>query len=212
MIIELQDKFVTLTAKRGAGKTQLLKYLIRQNKHHFKEIFIISPSAFNGDYDGVVPKANVLTEYKEDWVESLINKMATRNNGKTKASPDFTRVMLVLDDVVSSEIKAHSSKTLRILAARGRHTGLALVQTSQYYKSIPPIHRQNSDFIFFGKNNTQGIDCLYEEYSMGDLNANEFRRFVIQNTEDYNFLVINNTSKSSRPEDVYAVIRAPNVK
>jgi hypothetical protein len=211
MLIELADKFVTLTAKRGAGKTQLLKYLIKKNKKHFKEIFIITPSAFNGDYDGVVPKANVLTEYKEEWVENLMRKMTVKNNGKTKASPDFARVMLVLDDVVSSEIKAHSSKTLRTLAARGRHLGLCLVQTAQYYKSIAPIHRQNSDLIFFGKNNTQGIDCLYEEYNMGDMNANEFRRFVIKNTEDYHFLVINNTSKSSRPEDVYGVIKAPSV-
>jgi hypothetical protein len=212
MLIELADKFVTLTAKRGAGKTQLLKYLIRKNRHHFKEIFIITPSAFNGDYDGVVPKANILTEYSEQWVENLMQKMATKNKGKTKDTPGFTRVMLVLDDVVSSEIKAHNSKTLRTLAARGRHLGLCLIQTAQYYKSIAPIHRQNSDLIFFGKNNTQGIDCLFEEYSMGDMNANEFRRFVIQNTEDYHFLVINNSSKSSRSEDVYATIKAPNVK
>jgi hypothetical protein len=212
MIICLKDKFVTLTAKRGAGKTQLLKYLIKRNRQHFKEIFIITPSAFNGDYDGVVPKANLLSEYKEEWVENLMNKMATRNNGKTKATPGFTRVMLVLDDVVSSEIKAHSSKTLRTLAARGRHLGICLIQTAQYYKSIAPIHRQNSDLIFFGKNNTQGIDCLFVEYNLGDMNANEFRRFVIENTQDYHFLVIDNSSKSSRPEDVYGVIKAENVR
>lgn len=209
MILDLKDKFVTLTAKRGAGKTEMLKYLIKKNKQHFHEIFVISPSSVFGHWEGVVPKKNVMTEYKEEWVEALMSKMATKNHGKTKDVNGFVRILLVLDDVVSSEIKAHSSKTLRTLAARGRHLGICLVQTAQYYKSISPIHRQNSDLIFFGKNNKQGIELLYEEFSLGDMDIKQFQSFVNKNTEDFHFLVINNTASSNKFEDVYGVIKCP---
>eukprot|EP00952_Eustigmatos_sp_NYUAD-ZCMA_P011399 46339-Eustigmatos_ZCMA.PRE.1 len=91
MKVDLKDKFVTLCARRGSGKSEMMKWLINKQRSAFKEIFVISPSSFNDYWKGIVPDENVMSEFKEEWVEALVNKMAEANKGKTKASKGFKR-------------------------------------------------------------------------------------------------------------------------
>ncbi len=75
MRINLADKVFTLVGRRGCGKSEMLKHLIKEQKSQFEEIFVISPSSFSGFWDGVVPESNVMDEFKEPWVDALISKM-----------------------------------------------------------------------------------------------------------------------------------------
>lgn len=210
MEIILKDKLALLVGRRGSGKSILLKYLIKKQRHWFKEIFIISPSSFSGYWKDTIPDGNVFEQYSEEWVQKLIDKMARLNKGKDQKHPNFVRVLLVLDDCVSSDMKAHQSKTLRILSARGRHIGVCAMITAQYLKSVPPLMRNNADYIFYGKSNTYSDEILFEEFAVAnDMTRDQFIKFIRINTDDHRFLVICNcASNTSNRLDVYGTIRA----
>jgi hypothetical protein len=124
--LDMRDQYWVLCARRNGGKTELLKYLLRKQKHLFKECFIVSPTAFTGTWKGIVEDRNIQHSFDEEWMMRLINKMISINQGKTKHDPGFTRVALILDDVVSSDRRCHGSKSLSIISSRGRHCGLFL--------------------------------------------------------------------------------------
>jgi len=113
LTIELQDCFSLVIGRRGSGKSVLLKWLIRQSRNLFSEVFIFSPSSFSGYWSDVLDESNIFLEYDETWVQKLVDKMTGLNKGKNQQSPDFKRVMLVLDDVISSDAKSQTISSRR---------------------------------------------------------------------------------------------------
>lgn len=210
MKIDIRDSWTVFTARRGAGKTTLIQWMIKHNRSHFREVFVISPSAFSGAWQGIVPESNVIQNWSEEWLMSLIKKMMEKNKGKKQKDKDFTRVLVVLDDVLSSETKAHNSKALNILASRGRHCGISCLLSIHYLTSIAPLHRNMATYILFGVNNQASIEILFDEYNIGDMNAKQFSKFVRDNTQQYRFLVINcEAANTNDPSEVYGTIKAP---
>jgi hypothetical protein len=210
MKIDLRDGWILCCGRRGCGKTCLVQYFIKHNKRYFKEVFVVSPSSFSGAWHGIVPDENVQQTWSEEWVQKLIDKMVTKNKGKTQKSPDFTRILLVLDDVLSSDAKAHNSKALKILASRGRHCGIAVFCNLHFLTSASPMMRNMADYILFGVNNQASIDLLFEENNVGDMNLKEFSKFVRTNTQQYRFLIINNAAANTHdPSEVYGTFKVP---
>lgn len=208
MKIDLRCTFCSLIGRRGSGKSTTLKHLIKQQGGRFKEIFIICPSSFNGDFKDLVSEKNIFENYDENWVMALVKKMIDANKGKTKDSKDFKNVLLILDDVVSSDKSGHYSKSLKLLASRGRHTGIVVILTAQWLTSISPLQRLNSDYLFIGKTNASSIGILYDEFNLNEQTEKQFRAFVQKNTDDHRFLVINNTaSNTSDTKQVYGSIK-----
>lgn len=213
MKISLKDKFVCICGRRGSGKTNICMYLIEKSRSAFKEIFVISPSSFSGAWEGIVPDSNVREKWSEQWMMSLIDRLSAKNKGKNQKSPDFCRVLVVLDDCLSSgDVRAHQSQSLKIAASRGRHIGLCLLNVVHAYKSISPMQRMNSDYILVGNQNSASLQILFDEFGIGDMDFKQFTKFVRDNTKDFRFLVIDNTAGNMQDANaVYATLRAPNV-
>jgi energy-coupling factor transporter ATP-binding protein EcfA2 len=210
MKIDLRDRWILACGRRGCGKTTLSQYLIKKSKHHFKEIFCVSPSAFSGAWDGVIPSENVQHNWSEEWLMKLIERMIAKNKGKNQKSEGFLRVLVVLDDCLSSEAKAHNSKALKILASRGRHCGISVYCNLHFLTGASPMMRNCADYIVFGVNNQASIELLHEEFGVGDMNVKEFAAFVRKNTQQFRFLVVDNTAANTdNPDEVYATIKAP---
>lgn len=211
MKIDIRDRFILCCGRRGCGKSTLVMYLIKHYKSQFKDILVVSPSSFSGAWKDIVPDENVQENWSEDWVQKLISKMVIRNKGKTQQSKDFTRVLLVLDDVLSSETKAHNSKALKVLASRGRHCGISVFINLHFLTSASPMMRNCSDYIIFGVNNEASINILYEEFNVGDKDYKTFSKFVRNNTQDYRFLIINNAAANTHDaKEVYGTYKVKN--
>ena len=54
--------------------------------------------------------------------------------------------------------------------------------TAQYPYHLPPIARNNCDYILVGQLNKQGIDLLTSEFMMGDISRKEFVDLYIGGT------------------------------
>jgi len=129
MDFEIRNKIICFTAKRNSGKSQLLRYMVNCSKKLFHKVFVICPTeTVNHFYKDLVPKTNIFSQYKEQWVESLIEKMTEINSGKS--DDEAKHILLILDDCCSDS-NFHQSKTLKKLATRGRHIKIAVMITCQ---------------------------------------------------------------------------------
>jgi len=209
MDFEIKNKIICFCAKRNSGKSQLLRYLVNCSKDLFSKIFVICPTeSVNHFYKDLVPAQNIFPQYKEEWVESLITKLTDVNSGKNDR--DAKHILLILDDCCS-DTKFHTSKTLKQLATRGRHIKIAVMITCQYIYQIPPVIRNNCDYIYVGQMNQQGLKLLTDEFLMGNIDKKQFVDLYHSNTNDYNFLVINNNSTSDNNDikQIYGRIKTP---
>jgi len=209
MEFEIKNKIICFCAKRNSGKSQLLRYLVNCSKDLFSKIFVICPTeSVNHFYKDLVPAQNIFAQYKEEWVESLIAKMTDINSSKN--DNDAKHILLILDDCCS-DTKFHTSKTLKQLATRGRHIKIAVMITCQYIYQIPPVIRNNCDYIYCGQMNQQGLKLLTDEFLMGNIDKKQFVDLYHSNTNDYNFLVINNNSTSDNNDikQIYGRIKTP---
>ena len=206
--IALKNKLISLIAKRNSGKSYLLRYMVKIQKHDFDKIFIICPTNIINDfYKNITEKDNIFNEYNELWMESLINKMTDINS----RLEDVKRknVLLILDDLVA-DIRFASCKSLKLLAIRGRHIGISIIMTSQYINTIPPIIRSNVDFTIVGNLNRKSLDLLEKE-SNTNLTRKEFNTLYLTSTKDYCFFCINNTNVKNINQltNIYGILRTP---
>ena len=202
------NKTVGLVAKRNSGKSCLLKHLVNSERHKFSKIYCICPTEkINRFYSDIVNDECIFDSYDEKWVDKLINKMTEINSNKS--TKERKNVLLILDDIVSDH-NFHQSPTLKKLFIRGRHINIAIIITFQYLNLIPPVARNNMDFLFCGQMNKQSVDLLMSEFISGDISKEEFIKMYNRCTRDYNFLVINNNSvKDDDLNSIYGCVKAP---
>jgi energy-coupling factor transporter ATP-binding protein EcfA2 len=209
--LDLKDTFMLIIGRRGSGKSVMLKWILTQQKHHFKETFIFSPSSFSGYWKDTVPDENVQLDYSEDWIDKLVTKMTGLNQGKNQQSPDFVRVLLVLDDVISSCPKSQTSNCLKLLSTRGRHLGISCIISSQHvnFGQIGRVLRENSDYTLISKLNRSSLEIVEDVYNTTSMSKDKFLKFIAANTNDHRFLVICSKASSNKREDTFGVLRAP---
>jgi len=205
------NKITSLLAKRNSGKSCLLKYLVEAERHKFNRIYVICPTEkINRFYSDIVDDECIFDNYDEKWVDKLINKMTEVNSNKPQK--ERKNVLLILDDIVSDH-NFHQSPSLKKIVIRGRHINIAVILTFQYLNLVPPVCRNNMDYLFCGQMNKQSVDLLISEFISGDISKEEFLKMFSRCTRDYNFLVINNNSvKDDDLNSIYGCIKTPDIK
>ena len=116
MDFQLLNKTVCLCGKRHSGKSELIKYIVSLYRHQFNKIFVICPSeAVNKFYSQFLPSENIFTEYKEEWVDKLMQRLIKINVGKK--DNEAAHILLILDDCVS-DVNMHSAKNFEKIFAK----------------------------------------------------------------------------------------------
>ena len=212
MIIDLINKITIFVGKRNSGKSILMKYMMDQNQNDFTKMYLFSPSeSVNNFFTSIVKKECIFDQYSEKWMSTLITKMTEINKGKTQKDSTFKNVLIILDDL-GSDVNFHSSKSLSIITARGRHLGISIFIALQHLNSCPPLLRSNCDYVFCGKLSRNSIELLIENYHTGEIDRKEFICMYNQSTIDYSFLVIyNNATISNDLNLIYTSIKVPNI-
>ena len=206
MDFTIVNKTTALLGKRNSGKSQLLRYIVKQHKDDFVKIFVISPTEqVNKFYQEFVPDNCVFDGWKEDWVEKLIKKMtevATKEKGQN--------VLLILDDC-GSDTNFNTSSTFKKIFTRGRHIFISIIITCQYIYQLPRITRSNLDFILAGQMNKMSSEILADEFLYGSIDRKEFLKMYHDASKDYGFLLINCNSVKDATDlnSMYGILKTP---
>jgi hypothetical protein len=128
----------------------------------------------------------------------------------TKPEDEKKHVLLIYDDIIGNTDLHHASPSLKSLFIKGRHYKISILITTQHLTSIPPICRTNCDAIVCGKLNNASINILSNEFISGDITNKDFLKMYNKNTNNYNFVVIqNNSTTDGKLDSIYGVIKTP---
>lgn len=196
------DNVVVLLGKRNTGKSFLTKDIL----YHHKDIplgTIISPTEnANQFFTPLVPKFFVHDEYSEGLVDCVVKRQKKAVTKWQKDRSVDPRAFLVFDDCMYDD-KWKKDKNVKLIFTNGRHYKMLFLITMQFPLGIPPILRSNVDFVFILRENfISNRKRIYEHWAGMFSDFKTFCSVMDQCTENFECLVIDNTVKSNKLEDV----------
>ena len=206
---------IVMIGKRGTGKSYLVKDMLYYHKNMPVGAVISGTEAGNGFYQEIIPKLFIHHEYNTNIITNALtrqktilkslkkmNKLGKGINYKlVKGSNEDPRMFIILDDCLFDS-KWTRDVCMRLLFMNGRHWKIMLVITMQYPLGIPPILRTNIDYVFILREPIRdNREKIYKGYAGMFPTFDAFNQVMDQCTEDYNCLVIDNTTKSNKIDD-----------
>lgn len=201
------DKIVVFIGKRMSGKGFVLRELLYY-KRDIPIGTVINPTeSANKAYSDIIPPIFIHDEYRPEIIDNVLKRqtmiMKKMNKeiqvyGRSSVDP---RAFLVLDDCLYDK-SWKNDKNIRYIFMNGRHKKLLFLLTMQFVLGISPELRTNVDYIFiFRENIISNRRRLYDAFAGMFPTFECFSAVMDQCTENFECLVIDNTSKSNRLED-----------
>ena len=213
---ETQGPVIVLIGRRDTGKSFLVRDLLYYHQDIPIGTVISGTEAGNGFYGALVPKLFIHDEYNSAIIENILKrqKMVLKQVKKEKQaygkSNIDARAFVILDDCLYDNGWARE-KLMRLLFMNGRHWKIMLVITMQYPLGVPPNLRTNIDYTFILREPyLTNRKRIYENYAGMFSTFESFCQVMDQCTENYECLVIDNTSKSNKIEDMVFWYKADN--
>ena len=210
---------VLIIGKPLIGKSILTKDIM----YHYRNITTGIVISSNKSYSTIIPDIFIHNNYDENLISNFINIQRQRQmyniNNKLLINQDKEenteenkeenteqeqielRKFLILDDCiyVNSWSKSEDIKTLFM---NGKHYNIFFILTMQYVINIPPNLRANIDYIFILKENIiRNQKKLYDCYANMFPSLEVFSQVLEKYTQNFECLVIDNTSKSTEISD-----------
>lgn len=197
---------IVFIGKRGTGKSTLITDILWYIRKIPMFICMSGTEDGNGHYSKYMHKLLVHGEYKKEIVNSLIIKQkgklkrCLKEGIDPKTRPDLG-VGLLLDDLGYDD-KIMREKDVRLLFMNGRHWKICFMASLQYVMGLPPALRTNIDYVFCLRENTvSNQKKLYDNFFGCFHKFDHFREVFNACTNDYECLVLDNTSTSTKIED-----------
>lgn len=199
---------IVMIGKRNTGKSFLVKDLLYYKRDVPIGVVISATESANCFYGDMMPKLFIHDEYNTEIVNNLVKRQKIAitkiqqqmaQYGKSNIDP---HAFLILDDLMY-DTSWLRDQVIRSLFMNGRHYKMMFVITMQYSLGIPPALRSNVDYVFILRENyVSNRRRLYEHYAGMFPTFEIFCQVMNQCTENYDCLVIDNTCKSNKIEDM----------
>jgi len=196
------DSVVVLLGKRNTGKSFLTKDILYRHKDIPLGTIISPTENANQFYTPLCPSFFIHEEYNAGLVDRVVKRQKKAVDKWQKDKSIDPRAFLVFDDCMY-ENSWKKDKNVRLLFMNGRHYKMLFLITMQFPLGIPPILRSNVDFVFILRENfISNRKRIYEHWAGMFPDFKTFCSVMDQCTENYECLVINNSVKSNKIEDL----------
>ena len=184
--------------KRGTGKSSLVTDMLYHKRNVPVGIVMSGTEEGNSYYQDYVPDLFIYNDYDRETVEKIIARQ--RHMCKTKQPNN--NVFILLDDCMYDK-RMIRDKCIRAIFMNGRHWNIFFMLTMQYCMDLSPDLRANIDYVFILRENIiQNREKLYKNFFGIFPTFDMFNQVMTACTENYECLVLDNTSKSNKIEDV----------
>jgi hypothetical protein len=199
------DKVIVVIARRNSGKS----FLVRDIMYHHQSIplgMVISPTEHaNRFYADFVPDVFIHDEYSPDLIANIVKRqrmvMDQRTRMPASSSLIDPRAFLIMDDCMYDNSWI-TDRNVRSIFMNGRHYKLLYVLTMQFVLGIPPVLRSQIDYVFLLREPSMANQKrIFDNFGGMFPSFDVFSQIMNQTTQNFECLVIDNTSRSSRLED-----------
>ena len=180
-----------LSAKPGSGKSSLIKFELYKGAVNKKyDYAIIFTKNIDDDYDKIIDEKFIYYNFTDKDFAKILKYQQENNNNQ-----DGPKLLLIFDDVIGSI--DFNSKLMTILVTRYRHFNIGVVFSTQYIIRIPSTIREcaSKSFIFY-QETKNSIKACYDSYGQSFGSLTKFREYLLKNTDNYQFIVVNGKNKS----------------
>ena len=202
-----QDAVCVFIGRRRTGKSTLLRDLLYHHQNMPIGTVISGTEESNGLYGKMVPQIFIYGEFNPAILDRYVKRQKMvmsqiqKDLGEGRQSRIDPRSFLILDDCMYDDSWTHD-KNIRYLFMNGRWLKVFFLITMQYPLGIPPALRTNVDFTFILREPFQSNrERIYKNYGSAFPSFEFFCQVMDQCTQNFECLVINNTSQSSKLED-----------
>lgn len=190
------NRVVVVVAKRGSGKSFLVRDIMYHKRHMPDGIVFSATEESNSFWSNHIPDSYIYDGFDSATLEAFVKRQKKRARHGSQA-PSF----LMLDDCAFDK-SFTKDKALRSIFFNGRHWRILLIMTLQYALDLTPDMRSNVDFVFVLRENIiQNRERLYRNFFGIFATFDAFCSVLDQTTENYECLVLDNTVQSNRIED-----------
>jgi hypothetical protein len=200
---------IVAIGKRNTGKSFLVKDLLYYKRDIPIGTVISATENSNRFYGDMMPSLFIHDEFSPEIVANLVKrqkiivqrmKQQEALYGKSNIDP---HAFLILDDLMYDAPTWIKDTTIKQIFMNGRHFKLLFLVTMQFSLGIPPALRGNIDYVFILRENyVSNRRRIYEHYAGMFPTFEIFCQVMNQCTENFECLVIDNTSKSNKIEDM----------
>jgi hypothetical protein len=202
-----QDAVVIFIGRRRTGKSTLVRDLLFHHQNMPVGTVISGTEESNSFYGKMIPPIFIYGEFQPVILDNFVKrqKMITGKIEKEKLAGIKSnldpRSFMILDDCMYDDSWTHD-KNIRYLFMNGRHQKVFFLITMQYPLGIQPALRTNVDFVFILRepylNNRKR---MFDNYAAAFPSFEFFCQIMDQCTQNYECIVIDNTSLSAKLED-----------
>ncbi len=198
------DKVCVVIGKRGTGKSTLVTDLLYHKKDIPAGIVMSATEEGNHYYKQFIPDLFIYGDYNREAIEKVIDRQK-RLVSQNKNTPVF----ILLDDCMYNKAFMKDN-CIRQCFMNGRHWKIFFMLTMQYCMDLSPDLRANVDYVFILRENViQNRERLWKAFFGIFPSFEMFNQVMNACTENYECLVLDNTSKSNRLEDCVFYYKAP---
>jgi len=194
-------------AKRNTGKSYLTREILFRKRDIPSAVAISKTEKLNRFYTDFIPDSFIYDEYNSDILSNIYERQGKLNEdnrereAKGKKAKD-DRLMLIMDDCMSSKGTWLKDPNILELFFNGRHHHISFILTMQFSLGIPPELRSNFDYIFLlAEDFISNRKRLYEHYAGMFPSFDIFQQVFNDITEDFGCMVINNRIHSKNITD-----------
>ena len=199
-----QSSVIVAIGKRRSGKSFLIRDLLSRHRSIPAGVVMSATECSNQFFGDFVPGVFIHDGFDEvvlnNYIKSqqaLTNKMKQEIKAMKKSDID-PKSFFIMDDLGYDAPKWVKDKNIKFLFMNGRHVNALFLLTLQYPKGIPPALRTNVDYTFiFRESNMNNRKILYDNYAGMFATFDDFCQVLNQCTNNYECLVIDNTTTSN---------------
>ena len=201
------DSVVVFIGKRNTGKSYCMKDILNYHRDIPVGVVISPTERANGYFEKFIPKMLIYDECEENTLKKYLDRQISITTERKKeikltgSSRIDARSFLILDDCLYDK-KWINNINIRSIFMNGRHYKIFFLITMQHALGLPPVLRNNIDYIFIFRNNIlKEKQKIYDNYAGMFPSFEAFNQVMNQTTENFECLVIDNKIQSNKLED-----------